>query len=91
MASQGRMDHTLPEAAYPTLQGRADFVGYRFTRLGENLAYNYADAVNVTLAWLLSEGHRDNMLHPDFQDIGVGVSVSKTGELYYVQVFGRPE
>ena len=74
MAQLDRMAHTLPEASYPTLQSRADKVGYRFTRLGENIAFNYPDAANVMLGWLLSIGHRDNMLHPDFQEIGVAVA-----------------
>lgn len=91
MAALNRMDHNLPGAAYPTLQNRADYIGYRFTRLGENIAYNYPDAANVMLGWLMSPGHRENMLHPDFQEIGVAVALNKSGEPYYAQLFGRPE
>ena len=34
-----------------------------------------------------SSGHRKNILNPKFTHIGVGKAVSKTGDIYWVQLF----
>lgn len=39
---------------------------------GENVAWNQADAKDVTRAWYNSPGHRANMLNSRFTKIGVG-------------------
>lgn len=90
MAQADRMEHTLPGAVLPDLRSRAEHVGYSFRLLGENIAFNYRDASTLTYAWLSSPGHRDNMLHPDFVEVGVGIARNARGELYFAQVLGRP-
>src|SRR5262249_33273772 len=37
--------------------------------------------------WMSSEGHRANILNPNFTQIGVGVAYSSTGVPYYAQMF----
>lgn len=88
MARLGQMEHDLPGAALPTLQDRAGFVGYKYAWLGENIAFNYADAASVVAGWMQSPGHRANILNPNFNDIGVGVALDSQGQPYYCQVFG---
>jgi len=39
-------------------------------------------------SWMSSPGHRQNLLHPDFTDIGVGVA-SNGREVQVTQMFGR--
>jgi uncharacterized protein YkwD len=91
MADAGIMSHSLPNTRYPNLIDRARAVGYTsFSRLGENIAFNYPDAANVMMAWLLSQGHRDNLLHPAYSEIGVAVVLDSKGQPYYAQVFGAP-
>jgi uncharacterized protein YkwD len=90
MATIDRMDHTLPEAAQPTLQSRADAVGYRFSVLGENIAYNFRDAGSVHWAWMNSPGHRANLLGAEYTEMGIAVARNARGEIYFTQVFGRP-
>ncbi len=41
----------------------------------------------VTNGWLLSEGHRTNILHPGYQRIGVGVVYRSLARWYAVQLF----
>jgi uncharacterized protein YkwD len=41
--------------------------------------------------WMNSEGHRKNILTPDWSEIGVGVVGSSGGATFYVQVFAKPE
>ena len=38
--------------------------------------------------WMNSPGHRENILNPDFNHLGVGVTRNRKGKIYYVQNFG---
>ena len=58
--------------------------------LGENIAFNFRDAGSLTVAWMSSPGHHDNMMNPSFTEIGVGVARNSRGELYIAQVLGQP-
>ena len=54
-----------------------DFIlsaGYRFSFAGENLAKNFYSSDEVVAAWLASPTHRDNLLNPNYQDIGIVVA-----------------
>ena len=88
MASFNLMAHDLPGAALPGLADRARFVGYQYTSMGENIAYNFSDANSVMTAWMNSPGHRANILDPSFTEIGVGITLDSQGSPYYCQVFG---
>lgn len=53
-----------------------DFVknsGYEYLYAGENLAMDFNTSEGMVNAWMNSPAHRDNILNPDFRDIGVGV------------------
>lgn len=53
-----------------------DFIlgsGYKFTYAGENLAKNFYNSSDVVKAWMASPTHRDNLLNPKYQDIGIAV------------------
>lgn len=53
-----------------------DFIlgsGYKFTYAGENLAKNFYESNDVVSAWMASSTHRDNLLNPRYQDIGIAV------------------
>ncbi len=48
--------------------------GYRF-QVGENIAYGsgpYGEPESRMDAWMRSDGHRHNILHPEFREIGIG-------------------
>ena len=90
MARLEIMSHTLPGTATPDLASRAAAVGYRYSSLGENIAWNYADADAVVAGWMASSGHRANILNPNFTEIGVSVATSGNGQPYYTQEFGTP-
>ena len=90
MARLDRMEHELTGASLPTLLDRAHHVGYAFSTLGENIAYNYDGVASVMTGWMNSPGHRANILSADYTEIGVGIATNARGEPYYCQVFGRP-
>lgn len=66
--------------------------GLRWTSVSElinaeNLAYGYDTALDVFDAWMLSDGHKDNILGADFTRIGV-TALRVNGTVYWVQHFG---
>lgn len=64
--------------------------GYVARAWGENIAAGYTDAAAVVAGWMQSEGHRRNILNPDFREIGVGVSTNpqSTYGTYWVNTYG---
>ncbi|SIN73514.1 Uncharacterized conserved protein YkwD, contains CAP (CSP/antigen 5/PR1) domain [Singulisphaera sp. GP187] len=84
------MAHTIPQAAQPDLQSRQKYVGYSYSWLSENIAYNFLDAGSVVNGWMGSTGHRANILDSKVTEIGVAVLQDSKGAPYYVQVFGAP-
>jgi uncharacterized protein YkwD len=69
---------------------RLDKAGYKWSGWGENIAEGYPDAAAVVEGWMNSDGHRKNILNPDFVEIGVAVDKSARGTPYYCQVFAKP-
>ena len=55
---------------------RIQRTGYGARVWGENIAAGYPDAAAVLAAWLESDGHRANILNPDFREIGIGYSIN---------------
>lgn len=58
--------------------------GYNYSIAGENLAKGFSTSEGVVNAWMNSASHRENILNPQYQEIGVGVvkgSFSEGGEL----------
>jgi uncharacterized protein YkwD len=74
---------------------RADWAGYHWTRLGENIAFGtgpLASARAIFSAWLRSAEHRANILDPAFRDVGVGScpgAVAGASARFWVAEFGR--
>ena len=46
---------------------------YDYVHAGENLAMDFVTAEKEQQAWMKSEGHRNNILNPNYQEIGVAV------------------
>jgi uncharacterized protein YkwD len=84
------MNHQLDGAPEPLLKDRADYAGYQYSALGENIAYGYAGASDVMAAWMNSPAHAANILESMFTQIGISVVASPSGVLYFTQEFGAP-
>ena len=54
---------------------------------GENIAMGQSNASAVVTAWMNSEGHRENILKPEYRKIGIGVYYLNDTP-YWVQNFG---
>ena len=61
--------------------------GMYISRWGENIGCGQSSATAIHQGWMNSSGHRAYILHSSFTHIGVGVAVSDTGLLYWVQTF----
>jgi len=69
-------------------------VHYNYSTAGENLALGYATAEEVVTAWQKSPTHYDNIIDPNFQDIGVAMSDGRfdaADTVMVAQYFARPE
>jgi uncharacterized protein YkwD len=54
---------------------------------GENIAMGQDSAEQVMNDWMNSQGHRENILNPNFKKIGVGIHKGADGRLYWAQMF----
>jgi len=50
--------------------------GYKYQTAGENLAYGFNSASSLNSSWLNSPSHSENILNPNFSDVGFGVAVA---------------
>ncbi|MEK7167975.1 MAG: CAP domain-containing protein, partial [Patescibacteria group bacterium] len=66
-------------------------VNYQYFYVGENLAIDFADNEDLFEAWLESRSHRENIVRPQYQEIGMtALSGDFNGRetTVVVQVFG---
>jgi len=89
MALLGFFDHASPEGL--KLKDRAHENGIlHFRVIAENIAYNkgYDDPGGFAVErWMISAGHRANILYVGFQASAIGSYVSADGSHYLTQVF----
>ncbi len=82
-------DHVSPVTG-STLADRAAEFGYHYQVVGENLAAGQRTPVEVFSDWMNSPGHRANIMHPEFTEVGIGIRSGGQYGFYWVQEFGEP-
>lgn len=68
-------------------------VGYSYLNAGENLVIDRTTSEQAVDAWMNSPDHRENILRPQFTEIGIGVAKGKydgIDTIFVVQEFGTP-
>lgn len=89
MAEKSYFSHTGPDG--DNVADRVRSAGFCYRAVAENLAknFNVDDPVRTAVnGWMQSEGHRRNILTPEFRSTGVGVW--RDGATYYfTQIFLR--
>lgn len=89
MVRRGYFDHESPDGE--RLRDRVRAVGIvHFRVLGENIAYNqgYDDPGAFAVErWMISPGHRANILSNEFEQAAVGSFIAQDGTVYLTQVF----
>lgn len=84
MAWSGKFVHARPDGK-DWITAVTD-MGYSYMTAGENIAYGYKTAKQVSEGWKNSEGHYQNMIHVNFKQIGIGMA-ELDGKKYWVQIF----
>jgi len=65
--------------------------GYKYRYAGENLARDFSNAASAVDAWMASPSHRENMLSPKYEEIGIAVvegDLAGVDTTLIVQFFG---
>ncbi|MFP7298769.1 CAP domain-containing protein [Neobacillus niacini] len=70
MSANGYFSHTSPTYGSPFDMMKKYGITYRYA--GENIAMGQRTPEEVVKAWMNSEGHKKNILSPNFTHIGVG-------------------
>jgi len=91
MLAKGYWAHFAPDGTSPW----SFFLkfGYKYKYAGENLARDFQDAPSAVNAWMNSPSHKENILNPNYSEIGIGVvegSLSGADTTIIVQFFGSP-
>lgn len=77
MVRRGYFEHTSPQGS--TMSARVSRAGYsRWASLGENIAWgsgSLSTPHSIVRSWMNSSGHRANILHSRFREIGVGIAL----------------
>jgi len=91
MAQKGYFSHVSPDGKPPWYW--FNLVGYKYEFAGENLAVDFTDSEDVTLAWMNSPTHRANILKDVYTEIGTGIATGTfqgRPTVFVAQVFGKP-
>ncbi len=84
MVDKNYFSHQSPTYGSPFDLLKSNNVSYMYA--GENIAMNQsADA--AFKAWMNSEGHKKNILNPNFTELGVGIAPKGNGSNIYTQLF----
>ncbi|MDO8503321.1 MAG: CAP domain-containing protein [bacterium] len=73
MMAKGYWAHVAPDGTEPWYFFTN--AGYQYRYAGENLARDFSTPETAVSAWMASPTHRDNLLAPRYEDIGVAVVV----------------
>lgn len=85
MADSGEFEHQDLDRMLERSEG--------FTGVGENIfhATGPTPASTIHVGWMRSDGHRTNVLRPDFDRLGVGFVCTEDGEVWATQRFGSTD
>jgi uncharacterized protein YkwD len=88
MAKRRYLAHVSPEGG--TVADRVTAAGYRWSRVGENIAWGQPDPRAVMKDWMESRGHRANIHNPEFVHLGVGIALDARSRIVWTQNFAVP-
>ncbi len=89
MFSHNYWAHTAPDGTTPWFFIRG--AGYEYLYAGENLARGFTTAPEAVDAWMASPGHRNNIMSPNYKDIGFAVltgTLAGDETVLIVEMFG---
>ena len=84
MVNNDYLSHTSLDGMTPG--DRATAAGYDWDFMAENIAQGFLTETSVMQAWMVSQGHRDNLVDPRPQEFGLGHDGST-----WVLMLGSPD
>lgn len=89
MGTNNYFDHNSQDGTTPWQ--RMTDAGYTWTAAGENIAAGQSTPSAVVTTWMNSTGHCNNIMDPNFKNLGVGYAYVSTSTYkhYWTQDFGR--
>ena len=87
MINRNFFSHDNPDGETPF--DRMKKAGISYWAAGENIAAGQYSPEAVVESWMNSEGHRKNILNPDFKYLGVSVVKGGSYGIYWAQEFAR--
>ena len=91
MAAKSYFAHTSPEGLNPWYWFQK--VGYGYSYAGENLAVNFIDSQDVTVAWMNSPTHKANIVGQYYKEVGTGMATGMYEgheTVFVAQLYGTP-
>lgn len=85
MSDSGQFSHTTSKYGDPFQQMKSFGISYSYA--AENIATGQKTPKEVVDAWLNSSGHRQNIMNPNLDTIGVGYVHDKGHDAYWTQQF----
>ena len=85
MAENNYFSHTNLEGQSPFERMREDRIFFTFA--GENLAYGQFNSIFAHEGLMNSESHRENILRPEFEYVGIGVAFNSDSQPFFTQNF----
>jgi uncharacterized protein YkwD len=86
MARLSRLSHDEGRVTFAQRMRRS---GYRYSAIGENVGPGPTPALAFA-NWLLSPGHRRNLLDERFRHVGFGRAVASNSSVYWCAILGAP-
>lgn len=74
MAQKHYFNHQQPDGSFPA--DRATAAGYRWVRVGENIASGQRSPEEAVASWLDSPGHCANIMNPAFTEMGAAYAIN---------------
>lgn len=91
MAQRHYFQHVQPDGSVAA--DRATRAGYRWKRIGENIASGQRTPEEAVASWLDSPGHCANLMNPRFTEMGAAYAINPQNDnrtAFWTQVFGAP-
>lgn len=85
MRDKNYFSHTSPTYGSPFDMMKK--FGFKYFAAGENIAKGQRTPKEVMNSWMNSTGHRNNILNPNFNEIGVGFAKGSNNMTYWTQMF----
>jgi uncharacterized protein YkwD len=91
MAQRVYFDHIETDGS--DVGERVQRLGYRWSRVGENIASGLGTPQEAVAGWIASAGHCANLMNPHYTQMGAAYAINQASEhatLYWTQVLATP-